>query len=74
MNIRTMAFLNFLLDRKDRNGRILDLIQWNVRTKQADFAVDDCIAAIELEAEVKNRHLFFEKGEYVQVVHAAGDY
>jgi len=69
-----LRVLCFLLDRKDRNGRILDLIQWNVRTKQADFAVDDCIAAIELEAEVKNRHLFFEKGEYLQVVHAAGDY
>ena len=51
---------------------MMDLIQWNIRTKQADFSAANCAYQIELEAEVLQKHMFFQKEEYKGTVYAAG--
>ena len=66
--------LIFLMDRKTRNFRMMDLIQWNIRTEQADFSVANCAYQIEIEAEVLQKHMFFQKEEYKGTVYAAGSY
>lgn len=69
-----LSCLMFLADRKERNFRMMDLIQWNIRTKQADFSAANCAYQIELEAEVLQKHMFFQKEEYKGRVYAAGSY
>ena len=69
-----LGCLMFLMDRKTRNFRMMDLIQWNIRTGQADFSVADCAYQIEIEAEVLQKHMFFQKEEYKGTVYAAGSY
>ncbi len=56
-----LSCLIFLMDRKTRNFRMMDLIQWNIRTEQADFSVANCAYQIEIEAEVLQKHMFFRK-------------
>ena len=69
-----LRILCFLMERGERNGRIMDLIQWNVRTVQPDFAVEDCIGRIEVQANVRSRHLFFDKEDYLQSANVTGTY
>lgn len=69
-----LSCLMFLMDRKTRNFRMMDLIQWNIRTKQADFSAANCAYQIELETEVLQKHMFFQKEEYKGMVYAAGSY
>lgn len=69
-----LRILCFLLDREEKNGRIMDLIQWNVGVRQKDFAVEDCVGILEIQTEMKHRHVFFTKEEYKQEVTVVGDY
>ena len=69
-----LRILCFLMERGEKNGRIMDLIQWNVRTVQPDFAVEDCIGRIEVQANVRSRHLFFDKEDYLQSANVTGTY
>lgn len=69
-----LSCLMFLMDRKTRNFRMMDLIQWNIRTEQADFSAANCAYQIEIEAEVLQKHMFFQKEEYKGTVYAAGSY
>jgi len=69
-----LSCLIFLMDRKTRNFRMMDLIQWNIRTEQADFSVANCAYQIEIEAEVLQKHMFFQKEEYKGTVYVAGSY
>ena len=69
-----LSCLIFLMDRKTRNFRMMDLIQWNIRTEQADFSVANCAYQIENEAEVLQKHMFFQKEEYKGTVYVAGSY
>lgn len=60
-------YLRVLLCLKDtgvRNGRILDVIQCNVRKKQVDFSILSCASEVEVEVELYQKHLFFIKDEY----------
>ena len=69
-----LSCLMFLMDRKTRNFRMMDLIQWNIRTEQADFSAANCAYQIEIEAEVLQKHMFFQKEEYRGTMYAAGSY
>ena len=69
-----LSCLMFLMDRTTRNFRMMDLIQWNIRTEQSDFCVSDCAYQIELEAKVLQKHLFLQKEEYKGSVYTAGSY
>lgn len=69
-----LSCLILLMDRKTRNFRMMDLIQWNIRTEQADFSVANCAYQIEIEAEVLQKHMFFQKEEYKGTVYVAGSY
>lgn len=69
-----MRILYFLQDRETRNYRMMDVIQWNVRTVQNDFVVADCYSSVNVRATVMNRHGFALKGEYTQIVEAEGAY
>lgn len=69
-----LSCLMFLMDRKIRNFRMMDLIQWNIRMKQADFSAANCAYQIELETEVLQKHMFFQKEEYKGTVYVAGSY
>ena len=69
-----LSCMMFFMDRGVRNFRMMDLIQWNIRMGQADFSVASCAYQIEIEAEVMQKHMFFQKEEYRGTVHAAGSY
>ena len=69
-----LSCLILLMDRKTRNFWMMDLIQWNIRTEQADFSVANCAYQIEIEAEVLQKHMFFQKEEYKGTVYVAGSY
>lgn len=69
-----LRVLCFLMDRETKNARIMDLLQWNVRTEQPDFSIADCMGEIKVHMKVANRHLFFSKEEYIQTVSATGSY
>lgn len=69
-----LRILNFLQDRAERNERLLRLIEWNVRKKQADFAVDDCVCRMKILARTEERHLFLLKTAYTAQVTADGGY
>ena len=45
-----------------------------LRTEQADFSVANCAYQIEIEAEVLQKHMFFQKEEYKGTVYVAGSY
>ena len=69
-----MRILYFLQDRETRNYRMMDVIQWNVRTVQDDFSVVDCYSRVKVRAEVTNRHVFAMKKEYIRTVETEGVY
>lgn len=69
-----MRILYFLQDREIRNYRMMDVIQWNVRTVQNDFSVSDCYSRVKVRAEISNRHVFAVKKEYTRTVEAEGVY
>ena len=66
--------LLFLENRNVRNFRMMDLIQWNLRKTQADFAVSDCIYEAEMRARVRQRHLFLLKSGYLNTAAATIGY
>lgn len=69
-----MRILFLFLDRWDRNYRLMDLIQWNVRTVQSDFAAADCMGKIKIKASVINQHVFAMKSEYIKSIELTGSY
>ena len=69
-----LRILFFLEKREVRNFRMLDVIQWNLRKKQADFAVADCAYALSVSAKVSERHLFLLKDSYSRMVSTAASY
>lgn len=69
-----LRILAFLQNRAERNYRMMDLIQWNVRRKQADFSVEACAYEVEITAEIAQRHIFLTKEEYRGTIAAAGSY
>ena len=69
-----MRILFFIMDKEDRNYRMMDIIQWNIRTVQEDFSVWDCVSEVEIEATVMEKHLFSLKNEYTRTTTAVGIY
>ena len=69
-----LRILLFLKDRALRNYRIMDVIQWNVRTKQGDFKAEDCAFQVEIHTEAVQRHRFFVKNEYESTADAVWSY
>ena len=69
-----MRILFLLTGQEKRNGRIMDLIQWDIRLRQPDFAVDDCIGTVKIRTEIRQKHLFLVKTTYETVLETAGTY
>jgi len=69
-----LRVLFFLMDRAERNYRIMDVIQWNVQSVQEDFLVNDCIAKIEVRSTIEERHLFLLQGTYSRTTKVNGSY
>lgn len=69
-----MRILFFLTNQKERNFRMMDVIQWNLRTIQENFAVEDCCQKVELSANLQERHLFFTKDIYKRTIKTVGAY
>ena len=69
-----MRILLFLMNREDRNYRMMDVIQWNMRTVQEDFSVSDCMYQINLEAAVLEKHRFLVHDTYSRTVQTVGIY
>jgi len=69
-----LKLLLFLEDQQTENYRMMDVIQWNVRKKQADFAAADCAGQVEIRANTVQRHLFLLKSEYTKTVDTAWAY
>lgn len=59
-----MRVLFLMQDRQQKNFRMMDLIEWNVRTRQKDFSIASCAREFEIKTEVLQRHMFFQKEEY----------
>lgn len=66
--------LLFLEDRQTRNFRMMDLIQWNIRRKQADFSIADCACELEIKSDILQKHIFLLKSEYIGTVTTALSY
>lgn len=69
-----LRVLFLLMNSEQRNFRIMDVIQWNIRTVQNDFAVVDCASQVEIEAKVYEKHLFLVKDKYTRSVKTVGSY
>lgn len=69
-----MRILFLLMDKEKRNLRMMDVIQWNVRTVQGDFLTADCITDVKIKVEVAERHLFLLRTEYFRTAEAVGTY
>ncbi len=69
-----LRILFALMDKQMRNGRMMDVMQWNLGTVQEDFRVSDCIADVRIQASVTEQHLFAVKTEYERSVEVNGDY
>lgn len=69
-----IRILLFLEDKAERNYRMMDVIQWNVRKKQKDFSAGSCASRVEIRTEISQRHLFLMKDEYRQTVETAWAY
>lgn len=69
-----MRILMFLMDREERNYRMMDVIQWNMRMIQEDFAVSDCKYRIDLETTVQEKHRFLRHDTYTRTVRTVGTY
>ena len=53
---------------------MMDLIQWNVQTRQRDFSAEACAYQIEMETTVKQKHVFALKNEYEGTMGVTGSY
>ena len=69
-----IRLLLFLEDKMERNYRMMDVIQWNVRKKQKDFTAGSCACRVEIRTEVSQKHVFLMKNEYGQTVETAWTY
>lgn len=69
-----LRILFFLMDSEERNFRMMDVMQWNLRTIQEDFSVEDCCSEVELSANLQERHLFFMKDTYERTIKTVGIY
>lgn len=69
-----IRILFLLTGQEERNGRIMDLIQWNVRLRQPDFSVADCIGTVKIRVKVSQKHLFLVKNTYETIQEAVGTY
>lgn len=69
-----IRLLLFLEDKTERNYRMMDVIQWNVRKKQKDFTAGSCACRVEIRTEVSQKHVFLIKNEYGQTVETAWTY
>ena len=66
--------LLLLQNRTEKNYRMLDIIQWNMRTIQPDFEVSACIYQLKIETTAVQKHVFLLKSEYQTVVSAEKKY
>lgn len=69
-----LQLLLLLKERPVRNYRIMDLIQWNLRTVQPDFSVSSCICWMEMEVLASQHHLFLTKEEYQTKLYVSNGY
>ena len=69
-----LRVLYVLMDSKIRNERIMDLIQWNVKVRQPDFLIADCVHQAKIQADVRGHHVFLLKNEYLMQVTTVGAY
>lgn len=69
-----LKVLLLLANPMERNFRMMDLIQWNVKMIQKDFSIDDCYCNVSISAEIKERHLFMMNNRYTRIVEAQGIY
>jgi len=69
-----LRILFFLMKVETRNYRMMDVIQWNIRTMQEDFAVNDCFSEIEIEADLRECHVFLLTNEYQRTIRTVGAY
>ena len=69
-----LRILFLMMDRAERNFRMMDVIQWNLRTIQEDFSVRDCIHRIEVNGKLMEQHVFSIKGRYTRTVKTVGYY
>lgn len=54
-----LKLLLFLGKQQLQNYRLMDVIQWNICRKQADFRMETCIYQAEIRGNVQSKHLFF---------------
>ena len=69
-----LRVLFFLKDARTCNYRMMDVIQWNVQTKQRDFSVRDCAHQIEIKADIIQKHVFGIQTQYLQTVSTKWSY
>lgn len=69
-----LRILLFLQDRDQRNYRLMDVIQWNLRHKQQDFSILSCAGKLEIASRLRQKHLFLVQNEYEMEISAAGAY
>ncbi len=69
-----LRMLLFLENPSVRNFRMMDIIEWNVKSRQPDFTTGDCAHEITVSVTVKEKHLFAAGGEYFRTVTASGAY
>ena len=69
-----LRILLFLQDRDQRNYRLMDVIQWNLRHKQEDFSILSCAGKLEIASRLRQKHLFLVQNEYEIEISAAGAY
>ena len=69
-----LRILFMIMNRADRNFRIMDVIQWNVQSVQEDFLVKDCISNVDIQTVVEEQHLFLRRGTYSRTTVTSGYY
>lgn len=69
-----LRILLLLQDRRQKNFRIMDIIEWNVRTVQPDFETRACVHRMSIETRVRQKHLFLFQEEYCTTVTAEKSY
>ncbi len=69
-----LRILFMVMNRVDRNFRVMDVIQWNVQSVQEDFLVRDCISKVDIQTIVEERHLFLRQGAYSRTTVTSGKY
>ena len=59
-----IKFLLLTVDSKDRNYRMMDIIQSNIRKKNKDFTMNDAIYGMKYEVSAKANHIFAIRDEF----------